>query len=427
MLLRFAKIAGSAYALRATLSSLPPLVLALVSRRGRARLLTQLLASQLSALKTGLALGGYSIVSSLAAGCGKSAETQAAVTGLAGSAALTMFDTETRISVFLYLAVRVIQAAGNAAAAGELHPSLPPIKVPHAGALLFALSSAQVMASALAHPETLPKSYYAFIYRTQPISDVMLEAIRAVLAGTPLSDPGRQLAHMADEGVGLSTLESAARDLLALDPDPGVRGKALASALECGASVISSQGIPCYILHPGRPACRSQFAYTWLKAARSGLPLYASLNVLSLLFRRKALLENPIKTLLKMSLSVSRSTAFLATFCALFMGAICAHRRTPLPDSTATYFVAGLLCSSAIMIEQPQRRTELALYVLPRALSSAFWILVKNGLLSPIPWGETGSFGLCMAILHYLYLTRPHLLSPLLVKLFKLMRVGDPV
>lgn len=69
-------------------------------------------------------------------------------------------------------------------------------------------------------------------------------------------------------------------------------------------------------------------------------------------------------------LSVSRSALFLASFCATYQTAICAHHSLWAGDHKVVYYLAGWISSAAILMEEKKRRSELALYALPRAIDS---------------------------------------------------------
>jgi hypothetical protein len=64
----------------------------------------------------------------------------------------------------------------------------------------------------------------------------------------------------------------------------------------------------------------------------------------------------------------------------------------------------GFLSGSTVIIEQPpSRRTELAMYCLPRALESFWNLMVKKGYAVSIPNGEVLMFALAMGFTMTVY------------------------
>lgn len=62
---------------------------------------------------------------------------------------------------------------------------------------------------------------------------------------------------------------------------------------------------------------------------------------------------------------------------------------------------AGLLASGSILIEKKSRRSELALYVMPRAVDSFALGLMKRRWVPSVKFGEVLLFSLCMGGLMY--------------------------
>ena len=62
---------------------------------------------------------------------------------------------------------------------------------------------------------------------------------------------------------------------------------------------------------------------------------------------------------------------------------------------------AGVVASCAIFIEKKGRRSELALYVLPRAIESLYETLQRRRVLPRLPYWEVALFAVCMGRLMY--------------------------
>lgn len=62
---------------------------------------------------------------------------------------------------------------------------------------------------------------------------------------------------------------------------------------------------------------------------------------------------------------------------------------------------AGLAASGSILIEKKSRRSELALYVMPRAVDAFVLALTKKRWVPSVKFGEVILFSLCMGGLMY--------------------------
>lgn len=74
-------------------------------------------------------------------------------------------------------------------------------------------------------------------------------------------------------------------------------------------------------------------------------------------------------------------------------------------DHKLVYWVAGALSGLSVLLEKKARRGELALYVLPRAADSLWYILVNRHLLPAIKNAEVSCFTFnaiwCFAVLNH--------------------------
>ncbi len=114
-------------------------------------------------------------------------------------------------------------------------------------------------------------------------------------------------------------------------------------------------------------------------------------------------LKKPVGSLAQALASTVRSSTFLASFVAIYMAVICATRRVMPVDNKLTYYFAGLVSSLSVLIEEKSRRSELALYVLPRAMDSLFMILQDRRWLSSLRHGESLLFCASMAGLMFFH------------------------
>ena len=64
------------------------------------------------------------------------------------------------------------------------------------------------------------------------------------------------------------------------------------------------------------------------------------------------------------------------------------HRKVASKDHKIVYWIAGGMAALSVLLEKKARRSELALYVLPRAGDSLWYILVNRHLLPDIKNAE---------------------------------------
>ena len=64
------------------------------------------------------------------------------------------------------------------------------------------------------------------------------------------------------------------------------------------------------------------------------------------------------------------------------------HRKVASKDHKLVYWIAGGMAALSVLLEKKARRSELALYVLPRTGESLWYILVNRRLLPDIKNAE---------------------------------------
>lgn len=296
------------------------------------------------------------------------------VAGTMGGLSLLALDGERRRTLALYVWARALQGLYNAAKArGWWHFWGSHWR--HGDSLLFILSSAQVLYAYAMRPETLPPSYYRFMLTTAPIADYVLQVTRRSIRGQPI-DVQKVLQYAKKRGA-------------IMDPPP--------------ISNPFTPVIPCSVLHPHNHLCRDQLRQTFTDAFRRTFPLYFSLQfVPAALLRMGRFLSSPLRVLWSCVKSATQSTTFLATFVATYMGVICLQRKVVVRDSKYIYYIAGLVAATSIFIEKKSRRSELALYVFPRAADSLFMIMRDHRLLYGFPNGDIALFALSMGcVMHF--------------------------
>jgi hypothetical protein len=161
----------------------------------------------------------------------------------------------------------------------------------------------------------------------------------------------------------------------------------------------------CAAIHPKRFSCRKDALIRFYEVWKWVFPVYGALHFVPvLLFRRALFVKDPLKMLLRTLWGSSRSSAFLGAFVMICEGTfvvclaclryvhdligtycfkhylyenlrdldILPTRVLNLLISKGSFAVLGFLAGLSLFVEDPRRRAELAMYVLPKGLESAW-------------------------------------------------------
>lgn len=257
--------------------------------------------------------------------------------------------------------------------------------------VLFCFSAATIMHSWFYGPSRLPQSYNSWISAAAKLDHRLLLALRHARYGT----------WVYGKDTGMSKL------LGSMCYDYG-----LPEELGDPARTIP---IPCELVHMGcGKSCEKhalmRFWKGWIFAATMYAPL--QLIVLARRVQRGSRPHNRLagltrSAILKASLDMTRSSAFLGAFIAFFYYGVCLSRtrlgpkvfssKTVTPqmwDSGLCVLGGCLLCGASILVEQPQKRLEILFFVLPRAAATWF----PRRYLPENRWKEHVAFALSSAI-----------------------------
>jgi len=353
------------------------------------------------ALHAGFFVGGYTgtyhAIKGILVQRGAQQETASFAAGTVAGTSVLFLDRDKRRTMALYLMARVAQSAYNSLKAkGKWH--FWGNKWKHGDTLLFSVASAQVMYAYVIRPGTLPPSYLAFIERISPIARSVIGGVRDCCRSRPINVEALK-SYCLKHG----------REFPLLDSNPSA--------------------IPCAIMHPKHESCLVHNQAVFLKAFRSTFPLYLSLSIVPVLvFNTNAFMRKPLKSVSRSLLNAVQSTTFLSTFVSIYMGAVCLHRNLDLPDHKLNYFVVGLFSGCSLLVEKKSRRSELALYVMPRAIDALFLSMVDRRYLPSIPHGEVALFSICMGSLMYYYDHERDTVAPFVHALIRRVVYGqDPL
>jgi hypothetical protein len=250
------------------------------------------------------------------------------LSGSFAATSLVFLNEKRRRSLALYALPRALQCVYNVAK-NHNYWHFWGSDWEHGDALLFAVSSAQVMYAFIMRPKTLPSSFFRFIQKTGPVGIPILDSARSINRQLPVDTQAVQRF--------VEFHKSPATPFPIDDIHPNI--------------------LNCDLIHIHSKSCVVGFLQTFRKAYLQTFPLYLSLFIVPrVVLHFKKFLNKPFKTLLAASLGASRSNGFLAMFVALYQVAVCTHRRIASKDHRFIYYVAGLVASSAIFIEPKKRR-----------------------------------------------------------------------
>ncbi|KAG0456954.1 hypothetical protein HPP92_022111 [Vanilla planifolia] len=258
----------------------------------------------------------------------------------------------------------------------------------------------QVMYGFVMRPESLPKAYQDFIQKTGPVTEPVYRAVRDTCRGSPVDVVS--LSAYLTETMGSSPLN--------LTEHPSI--------------------IPCSVIHPNSHSCVAHNAAAASLTFRKTFPLYFSLTFVPfVVLHLQKFLRSPIQTSWIAVLGAVRSTTFLSAFVALFQAVICLQRKVATKDHKLVYWIAGAIAGLSVILEKKVRRSELALYVLPRAGDSLWYIIVNRHLLPNVKNAEVALFCLCMGGIMYFLEHEPETMAPLLrglIRRFLASRISNP-
>ncbi|KAM7268763.1 hypothetical protein ACFE04_010929 [Oxalis oulophora] len=318
---------------------------------------------------------------------------------VAGLSVLALDDSNRRRTLALYLLARLAQCAYNSAKSKKKF-HLWGSHWRHGDSLLFAIACAQVMYSFVMRPESLPKSYQDFIQKTGPVDAVVYKAVRECCRGGPVD--------IASLSAYLSSKNKS--NFVKLGEHPSI--------------------IPCSIIHPDTDSCLAHNGKAASATFKKTFPLYFSLTFVPyVVLHLQKFLDSPARTCWLALRDAVRSTTFLSAFVGIFQAAICAHRKISPTDNKLVYWTAGGLAALSVLLEKKSRRRELALYVLPRAGDSLWYILVNRHLLPDIRNAEVALFCACMGGIMYYLEYEPDTMAPFLrglIRRFLASQISNP-
>ncbi|EKM60112.1 uncharacterized protein PHACADRAFT_251003 [Phanerochaete carnosa HHB-10118-sp] len=314
---------------------------------------------------------------------------------VAGGLAILCEKKDRRTGIAQQMFVRGLQGSYNAFS--EQHG----IRIPHGDLIVFVLCCGQIVYALTMRPETLPPSY----------NNWLLRAAKAPAEGIRMN---RDLVR--DHMFSIADIDSILSRTDVTPQNRTLLSARRANALASPPSYGPFFG-PCAAVHPWFDSCKPIPAERFMFVFKWSLPIYGALHFIpTLLFKRKVVWREPMRMLTRAGVGTIRSSTFFGLcvvtmqsfFCAknnlytALMNAKSANKNTllarllaRLPQSALdlllgklSHWFGGMLVGLALIIEDTHRRGELAMYVLPKALESA-WIILRGKGAVP----KTGRYG----------------------------------
>lgn len=303
------------------------------------------------------------------------------IAGGVASLAMLLDEKHRRTAVALYMLARALQCFWFALEKREVVPQLK-----HGDTLLMGICNIQIIYAFLCEPDTLAPSYYGWI------------ANMADLQYFYGKKGGRTVRScLKDIALGSSSSSSQLPEMLAKSREILQQAS--------GASVNSHKFDFCALCHPQTTSCTIGALQSCRRTFPKALKMYLPLNiVMMLIWKNKLLLKDPTEFFRRLFLSASRSSTFIALFTSLCWLVPCYMRNMFGGERRFYYLLNGFVAGSSAIIEFPKsRRVELGMYCLPRALESIWKMMLKRGLVKPVPFGEVLLFSLSMGTMMTFY------------------------
>ncbi|KAF9226931.1 hypothetical protein BS17DRAFT_776359 [Gyrodon lividus] len=329
---------------------------------------------------------------------------------IAGSVAV-MFEKRTRrVTIAQQIFVRGLQGSYNA------FTSKRGIHLPNGDVLLFCLCCAQIVYALFSRPETLPRSYTTWLVTACGAPVPAVEMVRDINRTGTFDIRNLDKVLQREDVIPVNRTAILARRALATSTPPN----------------FGPPYPPCGAVHPWVESCMAVPLPQLWAVFKWAFPIYGALHFIPMmLFKRKAFLLNPLRMLWRAGWSTIRSSAFLATFIAAFQSWFCfkhyAHailssqNKLKIPSlilgllgSKYSYGLGGLLGALSLFVEEKRRRGELAMYVLPKSLDSA-WLTArgKGWVFRTGDFGEMLLTAIGMGMVMSIYQNEPQHLSGL--------------
>ncbi|KAG8786646.1 hypothetical protein FRC15_010986 [Serendipita sp. 397] len=292
---------------------------------------------------------------------------------IAGGLAVLWEKQDRRLGIAQQLFVRGLQGSWNAFSEKK------GIKIPFGSVIVFSMCCGQIMYSWLLRPDTIPRSYSTWISQASKVLEP------TVLVNRGFARDGRADPKYMNELINWENTTQRNKTLIS-------------QAIEMTANgPIERRFGSCAEVHPWLDSCTYVQIERFLEVFKWMFPIYGALHfVPALLFKRKEWARDAPGMLWRNLLGTARSSTFLGVFVIIYQTYFCGRFnlyeflvslksdskalkvfRSKIMGHKYTLWMVGALCGLSLLVEAPRRRAELAMYVMPKALESA-WIAARG-------------------------------------------------
>ncbi|SPO21849.1 uncharacterized protein UTRI_01342_B [Ustilago trichophora] len=354
------------------------------------------------------------------------------VAGAVSALAVLVEDHDTRVSLAQQLFVRGLEGSYNVAHERGL------VNIPYGAVITFGIACGQIMWAWLEAPESLPKSYKNWITNASHVSPRVPEIYRSIKFEAK-ADADFALKWFPDgkvpEPISLSPLRYPDVAPNALNRR-GIKGKNVRKIVEwmdrtrkgeCG------EVVDCALVHPWETSHWRSPIDRFFEVTRWILPVYLTLHFVPAVFLRPGkFLKDPLGATLRSLRGSVRSSSFLGVFVIIFQTLFCAQHSLynyiqaseTLKRYVPTWFsrmlisswikwVTGFMTCLSLFVDDSRRRAELAAYVLPKGMESAWSVLRKKSYVPFVPGGDLLLTSAGMSLVMGTYAQNPEHLSGL--------------
>ncbi|KZT70243.1 hypothetical protein DAEQUDRAFT_725509 [Daedalea quercina L-15889] len=342
---------------------------------------------------------------------------------VAGAVAVCCEKKSRRVAIAQQMFVRGLQGSFNAFSAKH------GVSIPHGDVLVFGLCCGQIMYAWLVRPETLDRGYDIWIATASKCLPETVAIERDLLRDGVFKLKDMQTLLDRPDTTPTNRIKLLARIAQATRPPP--------------EQSFGPRFVPCSALHPWSDSHALTNLERFVGVFRWMLPIYGALHVIPmLLFRRNRVFKDPTKMLLRAGWGTMRSSAFLGTFVLIYQSMFCVKhnlwellmclRSSPstsllaylvrlLPQRAIdtligkkSYYALGILTGLSLFVEEKKRREELAMYVMPKGMESAWLMARGRGWVGRTgQWGEVLLTAVGMGMVMSIYQNDPQHLSGL--------------
>ncbi|CAE6466686.1 unnamed protein product [Rhizoctonia solani] len=300
------------------------------------------------------------------------------------------------------------------------------IRIPFGDVMVFSLCCGQIMYAFLLSPTTIPRSYRVWIQRASKVPAACVRMNHDLTrTGKFNLDDIKELISW-EVRVFPVIKEYGLTHCNRQKTTPANRDRLMARLEGATKGSFGPHFAPCAAVHPWFDSCRSVPLDRFITVSSWMFPIYGALHFIPMiLFKQGEFMRHPWKMLKRSAYGTARSSAFLGVFVMIYQTYFCfkhnlylAARLKYIPPnlrfafiSRASWWLGGFLSGLSLLVEDKRRRGELAMYVLPRGLESAWGVMRRRGWVPIVPGGENLLCAVGMALVMATYQTSPQHLS----------------